>query len=183
LIPHNSLILRSAKLAKRTVLVIWLCKSNRMSCGAVGVEWGMAYVSLKQPTSPIQAGDFLIRPKSSGWGVHYGRGVGDGIGAHTTPEAAKHIGDHDEFFQGMPGWIIRPVLTDQERMAVVMRTLSDLGRPYDALAAGNCEDDVLGYSPTRNFVLLVAAGVILWKAFTPDKPKRRKAQKRTPRYS
>jgi hypothetical protein len=130
-----------------------------------------------------QSADVAFRLKGNGMGWHYGRlvetinvvppeQIGGGyfsklIVAHTTPSQGKHLDTPTDFFQGLPGgWILQD-FTKPERRVVEQLSISDLGKPYGLLAT--CEDDVFGFSPTRNKILagLAAFGLlVLGAAFT-----------------
>jgi hypothetical protein len=123
-----------------------------------------------------QSADVAFRLKGNGAGLHYGRLVqtvnvvpseliGGGyfsklIVANTTPSQGKHLDSPANFLQGLPGGWIPQDFTEPERRVVEQLSVSDLGRPYGLLAT--CEDDVFGFSPTRNKILggLVALGLL-----------------------
>jgi hypothetical protein len=129
------------------------------------------------------SGDIVVRLKGNGAGWHYGRlvetvnvvppeEIGGGyfsklIVAHTTPSQGKHLDSPTDFFQGLQGGWIPQVFTEQERRFVEQSSVADLGKPYALLAT--CEDDVFGFSPTRNKViggLAVLGLLVLGAAFT-----------------
>jgi hypothetical protein len=125
--------------------------------------------------SAAQSADIAFRLKENGAGWHYGRlvetinvvppeQIGGGyfpklIVANTTPNQGKHLDSPTDFFQGLPGGWIPQVFTEPERRYVGQLSVSDLGKPYGLLAT--CEDDVFGFSPTRNKILGGLAAVAL----------------------
>ena len=109
--------------------------------------------------SPVQPGDLVYRPKTSGLGLHYGTGISGGVIAHTMPNIGKHVGTLDEFSDGKPVTIVRPLRTPIQNHAIEQIALSDLGKPYHEVTA-NCEHDVYAVhagssqSPTVNNIRL-----------------------------
>ena len=125
---------------------------------------------------PPQSGDIVFQLKENGTGWHYGRPartthvippqqLGGGyyprfVVPHTTPDRGKHLDTPADFFRGLPGGWIPETFAEPERRYVEQLSVSDLGKPYDLL--NTCEDDVLGFSPTRNNVLgLIALGLLV----------------------
>jgi hypothetical protein len=137
------------------------------------------YIRVNRPRVP-RGGDIVVRPKQNGDGWHYGRLVESVnvlpagqmaardypqfVVPHTTPEYGKHLGVLEEFGSGLPvGWIPQE-FTEEQRLAKQHESVSDIGEPYTALAT--CEDDVLGFSPTRdqivkNLFVIGAAALII----------------------
>ena len=123
-----------------------------------------------------QSGDIAFRPKVNGAGWHYGRlletvnvippeEIGGGyfsklVVANTTPNQGKHLDTPTDFFQGLPGGWVPQDFTEPERRVVEQVSVAELGEPYGLLAT--CEDDVFGFSPTRNKILggLAALGLL-----------------------
>jgi len=128
-----------------------------------------------KPRTP-QSGDIVFRRKENGAGWHYGRLVetvrvvpqlqlGGGyypkfLVPHTTPDKGKHLDTTAGFFRGLPGGWISQEFPEPTRRYVEQSSVSDLGKPYSL--ANTCEDDVFGFSPTRNNVLggLLALGLL-----------------------
>lgn len=130
----------------------------------------------RNPPSPVQPGDILLRPKASGLGFHYGTGVSGGYAAHTMPGIGKHVGTLDEFGDGKLVTIIRPQRGPIQNYTVEQAAFSDLGKPYDEWTA-NCEHDVHkvhtgnAQSPTVNGITLLGGAALivgLIKVFSDD---------------
>lgn len=128
-------------------------------------------------TRGVRHGDRLVRRKTNGMGLHYGRVVRTTsvvpwwklagicplfLAAHETPKLGKHTGLFREFFGNQPDAMMFEEMTELQRDIEEMKTLSDLGRRYSLLH--NCEDDALGFSPTRDFILrlLIAGGFVVF---------------------
>jgi hypothetical protein len=93
------------------------------------------------------------------------------LGAHTTPESGKHVETILECIAGMPWGIIETDLTEAQRQVMDRVAVSDLGRPYDFLHT--CEDDVFGFSPTRENIIggAIAIGLLylFWRGLNGGK--------------
>ena len=116
----------------------------------------------------MQAGDIIVRRKKTSNGPHYGRLVRTAnvlpftalhgfypefLVSHTTPEGGRRLDTVEEFVAGLP-WQVFPQYLSPSQQLEVERIAME-GKPYNALT-DNCEDYVLGHSPTREGVLLVA---------------------------
>ncbi|MGA8224337.1 MAG: hypothetical protein WB780_22010, partial [Candidatus Acidiferrales bacterium] len=78
------------------------------------------------PSSPVQQGDILVRPKKSGFGHHFGTGLSNGFVKDNTPEQGKHVTTFAGFQDGLPAWIIRPDRAPVENWVVEWRALSNV---------------------------------------------------------
>jgi hypothetical protein len=138
---------------------------------------------VQKPEPPIQEGDVLFRPKESGFGYHFGTAVRTQsvmeptalpqlfpqfLAAHTMPDAGKDLTSIPDFFNGLPGGILRIPRDAYERAIVEQVAVSDVGlRPYALF--DNCETDVnrvqfgVATSPTANCfgTVAVIAGIAL----------------------
>lgn len=59
----------------------------------------------------------------------------------------------------MPGGWIPQEFPEPARLQVELASVSDLGKPY--MLSDTCEDDVFGFSPTRNRIVEGLAGLAL----------------------
>lgn len=124
-----------------------------------------------------QRGDIVYRLKENGSGWHYGRlaetvnvvppeHIGPGyyskfVVPHTTASRGKHLDTPEGFFRGLPGGWIPQEFAEPQRNYIEQRSVSDLGKPYSPF--DTCEDDVFGFSPTRNNILggLMVLGLVV----------------------
>jgi hypothetical protein len=122
-----------------------------------------------------QGGDIVYRQKENRSGWHYGRVVETAnvfpqevidaanlpafVIPHTTPPQGKHVDIPEDFFAGLPGGWIPQELPAFARLQMEQASVSDLGKPYTLSAT--CEDDVFGFSPTRDRIVEGLAGLAL----------------------
>ena len=122
-----------------------------------------------------QGGDIVCREKDNGSGLHFGRlvetadvfpqdvidawNLPDFLVPHTTPDQGKHLDTLEGFFGGLPGSWIPQEFPEPVRVNVELASVSDVGKPYTPLAT--CEDDVFGFSPTRNRIVEGVASLLL----------------------
>lgn len=99
----------------------------------------MAFVYLA-PLHRVQPGDFLRRPKKSGWGYHFGTGVSGGLIEHTLPNIGKHLTTLEGFADGEIVEVFRPDRTPYEKALIEQRAMQNLGGSYD-YQNDNCEHD------------------------------------------
>jgi len=126
-------------------------------------------------TREPQGGDIFYRQKENGNGLHWGRIIESAevfapevidafnfppiLVPHTTPSMGKHLDTVDGFFAGQPGGWIPLEMQEPARLEVQQASVSNLGDPYTL--AATCEDDVFGFSPTRNRIVEGIAGLLL----------------------